>query len=405
MSDLVRARLVEARSLAYITWAAALFVTLVVVFAIAERQATFDRLSEESRALYEILTQGAQTAGEIRRYLLISSPKLISDRRNVAELVVAFRSVEKLSNEINDELLRNAAVDRETIEQINGLLNDFRFDSPVVPSTLFSSAPHTIVVTDPLEAHRLKDLSVLAMYASLDPISVTEVLMKFIRREPQENITTLTSVLVDDLSAIRDRAKSARLDGIRREGERLGTAISKYSRKYGALAFGSSESSLEETLEYARKLERQVGILERERKDGFSVNIALLEQEFPIRVVVALFPTGLVIGFGMVAMLLAYVVRRLADLNSLASRRNAADIGIVFAQLRKGLWFEPATAWLTLVALFGLPVVLSTYLSWVFFQGSSDVISWFMWGCTFAAGGIAVIICAVAYRISTYVAT
>ena len=406
MSDLIRARLVEARSIAHVTWAAALFLTLVVVFAVAERQSTFDRMTSESNALYEILTQAAQTAGEIRRYLLVSNPEFISDRTPVAQLVVAFRNVEKLSNEMNAELLRSTEIDLEAIEQINELLNDFRFASPVVPSTLFSSAPHTIVVTDPLEAHRLRDLSVLALYASHDPISVNDVLVKFLhQKEPQRNIKILTSKLVDDLSEIRDTAKSTNLEGIRLEGERLGRAIANYGREYGVLAFGSSESSLEETLEHARKIERQLGILERERRDGFNIKIALLEQEFPIRLVIALFPAGLVIGFGMVAMLLAYVVRRLAELDSLESRQNAGDIGVVFGQLRKGLWFEPATAWITLAALFGLPAGFSAYLCWVFFQGWTDLISWFMWGFTLFAGSIAIIICIVAYRISTYVTT
>lgn len=405
MNEQLRSRLLEARNIAYVTFAAALLVILVVWFAMADRQSNLDRTTAEYNALNNIIQQGANTAAEIRRYFLLSFPQSIPEKEKIDTIISATHKIERIIPDINAKLQMEQLISLHTITKFNELIIPFHFSTYEYASPLEDVAPHSIIVVDRLEAHRLRDLPTLASYTSLDPVGVNNAVSRFEESGPNENVVDLANSLVAELHRVRSKVESENFSRMDDAGNRLKQAVGHFRANYGSLALGSHESSLEETLKRAREVQAYYHRLMREMEEGFDINIGLLEHKFPIQVVVTMFPVGLVIGYGMIAMLLAFVRNRLKEFDSIEKRQDAADIGIVFTQLRKPLWLEPITAWVALVFLFGTPVISSAYLAWQFYEAWTVTSSVFLLLSTTVAIVLSVVSCHVGFQISTCIAS
>lgn len=354
----------RARSILYSVFSAALLIGFVAIVDLAERQSTYERLMADLSSLSNITTRSDHAIREIRRYFLIRAPDLYSDEEKVRQIVATVEQARRNTSAASDRLLTLSPIENgntDMIRAINLLLKPYQPESSLAASPLVDYSPQSVVILDRLESYRLRDIAVLAHLAGADPIAFAKPISEFVG-EPSRETPAAANQLLAKLTEIRADGDNRGFSRVRVEGEQLRTAIELRGLQHGGLAVGGLFSSHEEALRHARVLEERTRILTQALEGDFGIDVPVVDIRIPARVVVGLFPLGLIIGFGLISGALAYARDQLKGFTDTVAKKAAADIGTEFCELRKSDLGVRMLAWFPLIGLLSIPIAAAVVL-------------------------------------------
>ena len=344
----------RAQTFAFTTLTTALIVGYIALTNLAELHAELGRLQQERAKLTDIANRSDNALREIRRYILLRLPGE-SDAPAIRQVMAATASAQDYANTVSQRLVDiNSSFDQ--VLAINKLLLPLRVRGQGIVSVNVDFSPQSLSVFDRLELFRLRDIAVLAHLISSDPLKMSKALKPFfVASNPSpESIDGLRKNLE---AADADVAKEM-LDQTAIIGEELRKAVEQYGVQHGALAIGSLASSYAETIGRVRALEERERAIHSSLRGDFDVKVPFLDQTAPVRLVVGFFPVGLIIGYGMVVVALAFAQRQLEKIAA-AARQDAANVGSIFDQLRKESRPSRFLNWFLVLVVLCVPLLVA----------------------------------------------
>lgn len=398
----IRARLTEARTAAYTTSSIVLVVAGLVVFHILAIQTELERTKTQIEEIISITNHAQRANVEIRKYLNLDSIQTDSLPQIIQPLLTEARTIQRIYREVESALKDYEHLNLQHENIIDSYFQHFR---TMVAEATSDGGKHSIgaiLLKNHLEQYRMRDLAELAMHASLDTFSTRiklEMIMEKLHLDIDDGEIHAKNDLVESILELQEESlgrSTTHIDELREES-------TKYTRKYGPHEIGGEFSSLEENRLRTMEISQRFRRLMREIEGASPMEMPWIGHELRIRDIVLLLELGLIVGHAITAMLLMFSLQRLRVLHSIDARRAAADIGIVFTQLRKPRRTEAAWAWIVFILLLTVPMCLTLYLVYAVISREAIFISALLILTALLSVWMAAMVWVIGYRISTFV--
>ncbi len=396
----VQRRLNEARSVLYTIGPMALVIVAAAIVTLFDHQSNLKQISVQYASLVNVVQLGAQIEREINAHF---SPKKRDNAASIDKLnekLHSFVAMQRSAERARAKMDKAQSVPLEDVAQFNETLAKLALAKPGEQWFLRNDAISTIVSREELAEYRLRDLAATGFLVSIDTTGVYDALSRYLNKTDGKNEHADFTELVSDLDIILgeyEHPERARTLSI---ATRLREAAANHDLEYGADVPGGSQTSLDQAREWMFELHGRVIDLSKNLEGNSGFNVPLVQQEITMLSAVSLYPAGLLIGYGVLAMLLLFADRKISEVKFGENRKKAADVGVVFTQLRGELHREPLMAWLTLFFLLGCPLIGSYYLLVRLAEAMSVGTAWISWLLTFLASAICVLVTIMGCRIS-----
>ena len=364
----------RAQAVAFTTFSAALLVSYVMWASLAERQAQQTELNTELANLTDIFNRTDNAIREIRRYTLLQSPDT-TDATAVRRIISDETSARLNADTLNSHLVKIAKL--PTILKINGLLKQLTTKADANNSIDVDFTPQSIFVYDRIEQFRLRDLAVLTYLIAADPVALKPILETASRLEGEE----LRGKLIDverELQIVADKAAKQNFDQMAANGDELRASVEQYTARNGPLVIGGLASSYDDILARVRVLESRRKDLASSLRGDYKVDVPMINQSMPVRLVVGLLPIGLIVGYGMVFVALAFARQQLKSITQPNDKKAAAKVGMIFDQLCTK-WLIGIFSWGAMIVLFLLPAFAAAVIVSHYAATLSSGIYWAIW--------------------------
>ena len=399
----IQDRLFEARRLLYITTISFLFIALSVIFNTDDVKKNLRQSTQELEGLYRIISSAEKTIEGIRRYFQQSGKNLGTERQYIALLIHSTKNI--LSD---DEILRKhldnhrptSRADRRIQEKVYGFLGPFQ-DREMME--IFQDTVNSLyadVAPDHLDQLHLKDLSALALFASVDPFTVSPMLREWTNRLLHRDFSALIYELGRNVDIVDKKNLFLSLHHIHEKGTDLRMSIWDYVARYSHRPVSTDRDSLLDTRIRYRELALQQDVLQEQLERGVIIVIPWIEIKTSTTYILLMLPIASTVAVGFVSMLLVSALHKSQALPGITERREATDLGLVFTQLSKPMRTEANVARTVFGVLLAIPLLGTISLPLVMGESALDVCTSKFIGAITVYAFVAIYTFIIAFRIS-----
>lgn len=398
LGEKVANALSRAQALTFTTFSAALLIGFVASINLADRESQKAELESELSSLTDIANRADNALREIRRYIYLRMPSE-SEGEAVRKITTAEVAARGYADQISHNLIGVATLDQ--ILAINRLLIPLRTKVNATVSVNVDFSPEAIIVLSRLEQFRLRDLAVLTHLIAPDPVRLAGVLQPYAGLQGDQ-LKAVIDKIHTQLQSIADDTEKMLFDQMAVKGDELRDRVEDYSLGDKSLIIGGLASSYEETLNRVRILEERHRLLTSSLRGDFKIDVPFVGQAMPIRLVVGLFPIGLIAGYGLVCISLAYARAQINTLRTAHEKTAAANVGLMFDQLRAKDKVQQFLTWTSLTLLVGLPLVAASIVIYQYTSTLSTLNASVLWLLCLIAVGMALYAGRLAWDLSTF---
>ena len=355
--DIVRARLLDARRVVYVTSLGVVLIGMLTVFDVQQSRVEYEQVSTEAIKLQRIIYNADHIIQEIRRYLHHHQDEIISEERRVQTLILSTRRVGTIAQSMTTQIL-DSNIPQSQVERILHILTPYRELAETMRYQSIDRPLPLVHTFDTLQAYPLSDLATLADYASIDPFRTEHALSDTSQELEHSYIGDAISSLEKQIRNAHSISENENLPKLSNWGKELRKRLEAYSLEPEPHSFGGLSGSLQEIVLRAQTINSRKNTLRRELTMGTKISIPWIEEEVAIQNLAILLPASTIAGFGIVTMLLSFSCRKLATLSA-TEKQQASDIGFVFTQLAKQGRKDAILAHVALILLLGSPIVMA----------------------------------------------